>query len=463
MKALPVILIFDIGKTNKKILLFDEQYRLVYEESVQFQEAVDEDGYACEDINQLTDWVRSSFLKMLALKDYKVNAVNFSAYGASFVYCDENLKPILPLYNYLKPYPSELQDSFYKMYGGKTEFSKRTASPVLGSLNSGMQLYRLKIEKPEVFESIKYALHLPQYLSSIITNRAYSEITSIGCHTSLWDFNSKDYHEWVFEHGIQTKLSPILRSDACIQVRDDNGSFSVGVGLHDSSAALIPYLANFQEPFILLLTGTWCISLNPFNYTSLTKHELEKDCLCYLTYQGSPVKASRLFAGFEHELKARRILDDYKLPVENFKKLGYDSTATKKLRQANLESLISEGRSKKSTFANRSLSNFDDSEAAYHELIIEIVTRQLMSTKLVQRESNVKRIFVNGGFSKNSIYMHLMAAVFPHVKVYAASVAHASALGAALAIHKHWNKKPVPSDLIGLKFYSDATNDMEAS
>ena len=28
-----VILIFDVGKTNKKILLFDDHYRLVFEDS----------------------------------------------------------------------------------------------------------------------------------------------------------------------------------------------------------------------------------------------------------------------------------------------------------------------------------------------------------------------------------------------------------------------------------------------
>ena len=50
-----VILIFDIGKTNKKILLFDEHYRLVYEDSVRLQEITDEDGFPCEDIDALTD------------------------------------------------------------------------------------------------------------------------------------------------------------------------------------------------------------------------------------------------------------------------------------------------------------------------------------------------------------------------------------------------------------------------
>ncbi len=459
MEAIPVILIFDVGKTNKKILLFDEHYRLVFEESVQFVETTDEDGFACEEINELTSWVKSSFLKMLALKEFKIKAVNFSAYGASFVYVDQDLKPVLPLYNYLKPYPSELLESFYKKYGSKSEFSKRTASPVLGSLNSGMQLYRLKIEKPEIYESIKYALHLPQYLSSILTNKPYSEITSIGCHTNLWDFTKNNYHEWVFEQDINTKLPPVLNSDECIELHYYNESVCVGVGIHDSSSALIPYLANFHEPFILLSTGTWCISLNPFDGSSLSKQELEKDCLCYLTYQGNPVKASRLFAGFEHEQQVKHLAEQYQLPIDYFTRLNYNPTLTKKLKESRLQEMSGVNTGIKTTPADGDLNDFNESDEAYHELIIDIVKRQLVSTRLVQRGHTVKRIFVDGGFSKNSIYMNLMAVAFPHVEIYAASIAQASALGAALAIHKHWNKKSLPSDLIELKFYSDLTKD----
>ena len=43
-----------------------------------------------------------------------------------------------------------IKKQFYDTYGGEEEFSFRTASPVLGSLNSGMQLYRIKYEKPDV-------------------------------------------------------------------------------------------------------------------------------------------------------------------------------------------------------------------------------------------------------------------------------------------------------------------------
>jgi hypothetical protein len=50
--------------------------------------------------------------------------------------------------------------------------------------------------------------------------------------------------------------------------------------------------------------------------------------------------------------------------------------------------------------------------------------------------------------------MNLLAAVFPHLEVFAASMAQATALGAALAIHRSWNKKALPNDIIQLKYYS---------
>src|SRR6188474_3293997 len=105
MAKTPVILIFDVGKTNKKVLLFNEQYRLVFEEAKKFEEITDDDGFPCEDVFALTEWVKDSFTRLLENKNFEIKAVNFSAYGASFVYLDENREVIPPLYNYLKPFP----------------------------------------------------------------------------------------------------------------------------------------------------------------------------------------------------------------------------------------------------------------------------------------------------------------------------------------------------------------------
>lgn len=455
MNKLPVILIFDVGKTNKKILLFDQQYKLVYEESKQFSEIKDEDDFPCEDVQVLTQWVRESFLRLSDDGRFDIKAVNFSAYGASFVYLDDQLQVIPPLYNYLKPYPAGLQNQFYVDYGGKSEFARKTASPVLGNLNSGMQLYRLKFEKPDAFDKIRYALHLPQYLSFILSAALYSEITSIGCHTNLWNFEENRYHHWVNDEKIGNIFPPLFPCEKIAGYA--NVAVPVGTGLHDSSAALIPYFSSFHEPFVLLSTGTWCISLNPFNKKPLSDYELNHDCLCYLSYRGDPVKASRLFAGYEHEQQIKNLAMHFKKPNDYFTTVQCDLQILNKLKR-NTNSHKPGDNSKaalqQSVFSTRNLHDFADYNEAYHQLIADIMVQQVESTELVTGGTTVKRIFVDGGFSRNPIYMYLLAESFSAMEVYAASVPQASAFGAALAIHSQWNNLPLPADIIELKLYS---------
>ena len=110
--SLSVIAIYDIGKTNKKVFLFNEAYEVVYEKSATLTETTDEDGYPCENLELLTQWIRESFTEITGLKEFNIVAVNFTSYGASFVHIDKNGKPLTPLYNYLKPYPEDLKKKF---------------------------------------------------------------------------------------------------------------------------------------------------------------------------------------------------------------------------------------------------------------------------------------------------------------------------------------------------------------
>ena len=83
MNPLPVIAIFDIGKTNKKLFLFDESYRIVFEKSAQFAEVLDEDGFPCENLESLELFVFDSLKEIFSIPEFEIVAVNFSAYGAS--------------------------------------------------------------------------------------------------------------------------------------------------------------------------------------------------------------------------------------------------------------------------------------------------------------------------------------------------------------------------------------------
>ena len=162
IKRVPVILILDVGKTNKKIVLFNESYELVFEKSFYFDEISDEDGFQTEDLIRLTDWVGTSVNELVQSGTYEIRAIHFSGYGASLVCLNFSGIPVFPLYNYLKAYPNELLNNFFEKYGSPAMLSMQTCSPMLGNLNSGLQLYRLKYQFSEKFEKIKYALHLPE-------------------------------------------------------------------------------------------------------------------------------------------------------------------------------------------------------------------------------------------------------------------------------------------------------------
>jgi L-fuculokinase len=451
MNALPVIAIFDVGKTNKKLFLFNRRYEIVYERTDKFDEIKDEDGDACENLDQLTRWGRDSFAGLNELKEYDIRALNFSAYGASFVHIGRNGNATLPLYNYLKPFPAALKQEFFDRYGGEERMATETASPVLDHLNSGLQLYRL-LKQNKLSDADGFSLHLPQYLSYLITGKMFSDITSIGCHTMMWNFEKNGYHRWITDEQVMPRLAPVFSSGDVITARAHGRDFVTGVGLHDSSAALIPYLSAFHQPFVLISTGTWCISLNPFNNSPLTSGQLLQDCLCYMSYLGKPVKASRLFAGYEHEQQVKRLAEHYNKARNYFETVAYSGSLADDLTEHDGPvSLTSSG------FERRDLKDFPDYESAYHQFMADIMRQQTRSTTLVMEGKPVKRIFVDGGFGRNAVYMNLLARSFPAIEVFAASVPQATAMGAALAIHPHWNDGDLPPDLIGLKYYSGNT------
>lgn len=455
------IAVFDIGKTNKKLFLFDEEYRIVYEETMQFSEVKDEDGLLCEDFESLTAWIKEKYQKFLYSKEYDLKAVNFSTYGATLVHLNATGEVVAPLYNYLKPYPYSLEDEFYQKYGGKQKLSVETSSPPMGNLNLGLQLYWLKYERPDIYKNIKTSVFFPQYLSSLFTGILFSEISYLGAHSALWDYTKSCYHEWVHKEGIFSKLPPIRSVTNPVLIPVENGKkISIGIGLHDSSSALIPYMLSFKEPFGVISTGTWCISLNPYNNKMPTMQELDSGCLSYLTVYGKPVRASMLFAGNDHSVQVKRISSYFSISDNFYESISFDEDIMKEILKGGPSESLSDIAQEQSDgissslFRHRDLSNFRSAEHAYHKLILDLVNQQISSTQHIIRNFPVDKLFVDGGFSKNVIYMKLLSKAFPGIEVFSASMAQATALGSALIMHKYWNPNPLPNNLIEMKYYS---------
>jgi hypothetical protein len=159
-----------------------------------------------------------------------------------------------------------------------------------------------------------------------------------------------------------------------------------------------------------------------------------------------------LFAGYEHEQQTKIIAAHFNVSDDFFKEMLFDASLLGAIdfsRYVDIPVGINT-----SFFGSRVVGDFPSFQSAYHQLIADIVLQQKASTTLILGASSVKRIFVDGGFGKNPVYMNLLAAAFPEMEVYAASVSQATSIGAALAIHDRWNKTPIPADMIDLKYYT---------
>lgn len=242
-----------------------------------------------------------------------------------------------------------------------------------------------------------------------------------------------DYHEWVKAENIHKKLAPVLASSSFIYRHGDKGIQS-GFGLHDSSSALIPYRMAVKKPFVLLSTGTWCINFNSFASKPLTSYQLERDCMNYLTPEGSGVTASRLFLGREHDYQVARIVEYFKVDPDFYKKVVFDEEILKAdTPKFYTACMTGNGPFPEANTQEWQISAFKSAEAAYHHLLKGLTELLFVSLDLVN-VNDVHAIYIDGGFARNEIFTRLIAKHYPNHKVYVSDLPYATSLGAALHV-----------------------------
>lgn len=453
MRQTKVIAVFDIGKTNKKALLFDDKLRLVYENEERFQTATDEDGFECDDIDLIENWMHRTLGNIISNEKYEILAVNFSTYGASLAFLNAQGQRLTPVYNYLKEIPHEIQEDLFRKYGGQAEFCRQTASPALGLLlNSGVQILWIKKQHPELFNKVKSILHFPQYLSYLHTGKRVSEFTSIGCHTFLWDYDRQEYHQWLNDEEII--LPQPLSNSHTFPVKVGNKEINFGIGIHDSSASLAPYIIASSDKFVLLSTGTWCINMNPYNHNPLTADQLQSDCLAYLSVVQKPVKSSRLFMGHIHDENMRMISRYFSVSEDSYKSVQTDASLLRTYLSESDKSNVffKNGVPENYVDENIDLSAFADLSEAYHRFMYDLTKLNKEAIDMIlEPNEGVKNIYISGGFARNEIFIRLTASFYPGKRVFTSELDNSSGHGAAMVVYKKDFKAEMPEIDLGLK------------
>ncbi|MBL4837091.1 MAG: hypothetical protein JKY34_05890 [Kordiimonadaceae bacterium] len=302
------ILIFDIGKTTIKLHVLDEAFNSVH--SLQTPNQVDHTGpYPHFDTDKTWNWLLDAIKEAAAL--YPISALTITTHGAAAALINrravtDTLGLVLPVIDYEFSGFESTRENYVKM---RPDFCE-TYSPLLpGGLNIGQQLYWQQQQFPEEFARATDILMYPQYWAWRLTGDLCSEVTSLGCHTDLWNPTKGDFSSLVQTMKWQDlfpSLTPAWTRLRCVKpaLRERTGlaaTCHVHAGIHDSNASFLRYrLREPDKPFTVVSTGTWTILLAAG--VALDRLDESRDMLANVDAQGKPVACARFMGGREFGL-----------------------------------------------------------------------------------------------------------------------------------------------------------------
>ena len=292
--------VLDIGKTNVKLTLLDASGKTLAEQRC--ANAIVHSGpYPHHDTERIWDWLLNT-LQVFSHTAH-ILAIVPVTHGATAALVDA-VGLVLPVLDYESVLPQEC-DWHYESV--RPPFSE-TFSPNLGAgLNLGRQLFWLSRRYPAEFARARYILNYPQYWAWRLSGIAASEITSLGCHTDLWQPLAGGYSSLVRRLGWEKRFPPMCDAWAALGPLHGDLASRTGLptdckilcGIHDSNASLLRYFGAVGDTTqrSVLSTGTWVIvaalgaSLDGLNERS--------DMLANVNALGDPVACMRFMGGRE--------------------------------------------------------------------------------------------------------------------------------------------------------------------
>ena len=447
------IAVFDVGKTNKKLIIYDRDLKILDSKYIQL-EAERQGAESHESVTEAGEWLLDNLSEMA--KQYTIKAISVSAHGATFVCLDKEGILVLPVFSYDTDPGNIFHEKFAAEFGDPLVLQRKNATPDmpgLGCMAKG--LFYVREQYPAEYARTKHILNLPQYYGYLLTGNMGMELTYIGSHTNLWDFEKHTWSEVLEKLGMRDKFPGEIRNPWDILgvispevARRTSLPYDtiVTVGIHDSNAALLPYIVTVQEPFILLSTGTTCVAMHPTADNVLRDDELGKVIFYNLSTFGNPVKTSIFLAGLEFDvymgmLKERQTWNKYP-PFD--RSLAEDILARRS--EFILPSIIPFGMFPDSQArivegetvypfgdlaAGKAPGFFDDFKRSYVILTLSIA----LQTRVTLERTGLKKgisVFIEGGFSHNEFFTNFIASLCPTAQIFITDLNEASGFGAAM-------------------------------
>jgi L-fuculokinase len=433
----PLDLVLDIGKTRSKLLLLDGSGEVVAQsdhasatQRGALFPALDTEGNAA--------WLQDA-ISGLGPQRARIARAVVSAHGAAFAAIEgEQLAWPVPDYEF------EGFDERSANWAQQAGHFEETQSPDLPrGLNGATQFDWLERHAPAEFargQLLPYAQYWAWWLSGV----AASEVSSLGCHTHLWNPSAGTFSSLAQQRGWAARFAPLRRAwevlgpvkPALAQSLGLPANVRVHVGAHDSNACLARYLRSHPR-MTLVTTGTWIVVMAPGGPER--RLQAAQDQLCNVSVRHERVPTGRFMGGRElqalcagadpalaNEADLHQLLQRGVMALPGFETQGGPF-------RANVGRVLD---------AHGSLP-LESLNAAERATLAAMYAAQ-MTAWIIERLGGVGPLIVEGPFSHNAIYTGVLAALLPQSPVMV-SVDELEGTARGAWMLAHWTETGITS------------------
>lgn len=447
------IAVIDIGKTNAKVVVLDATTGAEIAAARMANTVVKSGPYPHYDIDALWDFIVSALKNFVGKPG--IDVISITTHGACVAMICADGSLAMPVLDYEHGYPQAVQDAYRQL---RPDFAE-TFSPGLSvGLNVGAQIHYLKNAFPKDFARVAAILSYPQYWAFRLTGIVANEVTSLGCHTDLWNPTTRSYSSLVDTLGIRDLMAPVRSAfdvlgpvipALAVHMGLDKG-LPVYCGIHDSNASLLPHLVQNEAPFAVVSTGTWVITFGVGG--SLDHLDPERDALANVDAYGRAVPSARFMGGREFEILLAEI-----------------GTASATAIDDALEAVIEKGLmllpnvvEGSGPFPGKAMRWIGEAQNPAEKLAAVSLYLALMTEACLTLTGAKGPIFLEGPFALNHAYIIGLAAVTAR-EVIALPGSTGTSQGAALLTGIHppeaVNIRPIRAELRGMSRYRQAWRD----
>jgi sugar (pentulose or hexulose) kinase len=426
-------IIADFGKTLSKVTLWSKDGQMI-DRIVRPTRLRNAAYYRALDVEDVREW----FIETLGrFANHPIEAIIPVAHGAAVVALRDDALAFPPL-----DYEHAIPDTVLAEYRTQRDAFAATGSPSLpDGLNIGAQLHWLESLYGDAFRDATL-LPYAQYWAWVLSGESRSEVTSLGCHSDLWNPATSDFSSMAKSRGWASMFAPLVKAGEVVGTISSALAAQTGLpsatriytGLHDSNAALLAargFAEIADHEATVLSTGTWFVAMrSPKGEMDIASLSETRDCLVNVDAFGAPVPSARFMGGREIEtlieIDTRRV--DIKPDQPALLNAVPDLLASGAMLLPTFAPGFGPFADRKGRWINRPEDWFARRATAciYAALVAE-TSLSLIGTK--------QTLLVEGRFAEADVFVRTLASLRPDLAVYTANAHNDVSFGALRLIN----------------------------